>query len=169
MPTLIELSTEIERLETALSEIDEGHEQDELIAQYLQSKSDLKTKIDHYAALISELESRSEIRKQEAKRLSDRSRVDANLAAKLKSRLLWYLQEHEVNKLETKRYSINRQKAGGKLPLIINENCSPADLPQRFQEVSVEFNKDSIREALLHGEELDFACLGIRQEIIRIK
>jgi hypothetical protein len=167
--TLIELSTEIERLEVALTEIDDEEQQAALITEYLQTKHDLKIKLDNYSALIVELEARAEVRKQEAKRLSDRASFDANLAKRLKAQLLWYLQEHDIKKVETQRYCIFRSRNGGKAPLVINEDYSVIKAPKRFQKVSVDFDKEQIRLALENGEELDFAYLTERQEGIRIK
>lgn len=169
MSTLLELTTEIRNLEIALTEIDDEEMQAQLMVEYLQTTEDLKTKLENYANLISELEARAEFRKQESKRIAERASVDSNLAKRLKERLLWYMKENELKKVETLTHTISRSKNGGKNPLVIDENISPLTLPKQFQRVSVEPNKEAIREALENGEELEFARLAERSEGVKIK
>lgn len=169
MATLIDISNEVQDLEIALSQAETEEEQQLLIVKFLQSKHDLLTKLDSYAALIAELEARAEFRKAEAKRLAERAAVNANLAKRLKERLLWYLHSQGLKKVETHRYNISTAAVGGKLPLIVDEEYSPTQLPERFQKVSVEADTKAIREALEAGEELPYARFGIRQQVVRIK
>lgn len=170
MSTLFELSTELESLEAQLSELEDDAEQQELlISKYLQTSADIRTKLDGYCSLIQGIEYRAEIRKAEAKRLSDRATVDSNLAKRLKAKLLWFLKENEIKKVETNHYQISRAKNGGKQPLIINEDIPITSIDERFHKVSIDFDKESIRLALENNEKLDFAYLAERQENIRIK
>lgn len=169
MTTLIELSSAIQKLEEALTDIDEGEEQEQLIHDYLQSKEDIKTKLDGYGGLITELEARSEMRKAEAKRLSLRATVDSNLAKRLKALLLLYMQSNDLTKVETRRYQISKTKNGGKVALIVNEDFSVLDIAPHFQKHSVDFDRDEIRWALEQGEELPFARLEGRKESVKIK
>lgn len=169
MTTLFNLSTQIERLEAEIAETDSEEQQQELMTQYLQSKEDLKVKLENYCGFISELEARAEVRKAEAKRLSDRAAVDANLAKRLKAMLLWYLKENGIKKVETSLHSISVVKNGGRQPLVLNENIPVTSIDKRFQKVSIDFDKDSIRVALESGESLNFAYLKEREEGVRVK
>lgn len=169
MTTLFDLSTEIEKLEAELAEVKSEEQQQELMTQYLQNKEDLKVKLENYCSFISELEARAEVRKAEAKRLSDRASCDANLAKRLKTMLLWYLKENGIKKIETSLHSISVVKNGGRQPLVLNENISVTSIDKRFQKVSIDFDKDSIRVALENGESLNFGYLKEREEGVRIR
>jgi hypothetical protein len=169
MATLFDLSTEIEKLEIELAASESAEQQEQLMAEYLQNKEDLKIKLENYCGFISELEARAEVRKAEAKRLSDRAAVDANLAKRLKAMLLWYLKENDIKKVETVRYQISKAKNGGKQPLVINEDIPVTSIDERFQKVSIDFDKESIRLALENNEKLDFAYLKEREEGVRIR
>lgn len=58
------------------------------------------------------------------------------------------------------------QNAGGKLPLIVDEN---ATVPERFTKITIENDNELIRKALESGEELDFARFGQRSKTLKIK
>lgn len=58
------------------------------------------------------------------------------------------------------------QNAGGKLPLIIDEN---ATVPERFTKITIENDNELIRKALEDGEYLDFAHFGQRSKTLKIK
>lgn len=169
MSTLFELSNRIEALAQILAEVDDEEEQEIYLRQFLKTSVDLKIKLDGYCSLIQEVETRAEVRRAEAKRLSDRATFDSNLAKRLKAILLWYLQENDIKKVETFRYQISRAKNGGKQPIVVNEDILVTSIDERFQKVSIDFDKSAIRTALENGETLNFASLGIRQESVRIK
>jgi hypothetical protein len=58
------------------------------------------------------------------------------------------------------------QNAGGKLPLIIDDN---ATVPERFTKITIENDNELIRKALDDGEQLDFARYGNRSKVLKIK
>ena len=58
------------------------------------------------------------------------------------------------------------QNAGGKLPLVIDEN---ATVPERFTKITIENDNELIRKALEDGESLDFARFGERSKVLKIK
>lgn len=169
MSTLFELSNQIEALAQILTEVDDEEVQETILREFLKTSDDLKIKLDNYCSLIQEVETRAEVRKAEAKRLSDRAAVDSNLAKRLKSTLLWYLKEHGISKVETAFHSISIAKNGGKKPLVINNDIPIMQIPQQFQVVSIDLNKEAVRQALENGEKLDFAYLGQRQESLRVR
>lgn len=169
MTTLLDITAEIEQLQSALLSAETEEEQAALMAEYFQSEQDLKKKVESYVNLISELEARAEFRKQESRRLAELAATDSNLAKRLKNRLLWYLQAQGLTKLQTPRYNLSLTRASGKVPLIINEDFPVVELPEEFQKVSIDFDKEAIRQALEEGKELEFAALGDRQITLRIK
>lgn len=171
MATLIEISQELIELAQQLDETD--GDLDALVEAWLTALLDQTTeqrdqKLDNYASYITELETRAQVRKAEAQRLTDRARVDENRAKWLKSRLQWFFEQHGLKTVETARYRLTLARNGGKAPLIVDEDkILPTQLPVRFQ--SVDFNHGAIREALEAGESLPFARLGERGQSIRIK
>lgn len=132
-----------------------------------ESEGNLKTKIDRYCALIREFEASAESRKAEAARLSALAKSDAGHAARLKSRLQWFFETQNLDKLKTDRFNVSLANHGGKLPLIVNVDGKT--LPPRFQQVSIDPNKDAIREALESGEAVNGCQLGERGRSLRIR
>ena len=164
MTTLIDISTELLALNDALDALDGDSEQqtEELYAWFTELLEDAtearNRKLDNYAALITELEARAEIRKQEAKRLADRARVDSNRAASLKMMLQEFFACHDLKSVETARYK-----------LTLASNGFVLDLPDEYLEWSAEPDRAKIRAALEAGEVLTFARLGERGQSMRIK
>ena len=174
MPTLIDISAELLALNDALDALDGDSEQqtEELYAWFTELLEDAtearNRKLDNYAALITELEARAEIRKQEAKRLTDRARVDSNRAASLKMMLQEFFACHDLKSVETARYKLTLASNGGKAPLIVDDEFV-LDLPDEYLEWSAEPDRAKIRAALEAGEVLTFARLGERGQSMRIK
>lgn len=138
-------------------------------AWFAELTTDAATKLDGYAGYIMELLARAEDRKEEAKRLADRARIDENLAGYLKARMLEFFVARGWPKLETKRYKLTVCNNGGKTPLKV---FVPAhELPERFRQQRIEYvaKTDEIAKALEAGEELPFAQLGQRGKHVRIK
>lgn len=169
--SLFEISEDMQALEELIeeNENDLTDDQIETICKWAECNMDeFENKVDNYSALIRILEARAKIRKEEAKRLTDRSRVDENAAKRLKERLLFVFKSRDVGKLETKRFRVSVAKNGGVIPLVI-DGVSVDDVPEKFKRVSYDFDKDEIRRALESGEEITGCSLGERGESIRIK
>lgn len=168
--TLLDIGSDLEKLSELLDECGDDIEQQELINQWLETVgAERDRKLDNYAALISELQARADVRKAEAKRLLELAATDENRARLLKDRLKWFFQSHNLKTIHTTRYRISLAGNGGKHPLKWLRNVLPNELPPRFQQTTVEVNNGAIREALEAGEQLDFAQLGDRGHSIRIK
>lgn len=168
--SLFSISDDIEKLNELLDECGDDAEQQELIAQWFeQLGSERDTKLDAYAALIAEMVARAEVRKAEAKRLTDLATTDEHRARLLKERLKWFFDTHNIRTVETARYKLSLAKNGGKAPLILKDGLSPNELPEQFQKLTIDPNTAAIREALERGEKLDFAQLGERGTSLRIK
>jgi hypothetical protein len=169
MATLFELSKTLEYLEQAILESENNTDADALLLQYLNTESDLTQKLDAYCTLIKEVEARSEARFKESKRLQDLAEADLNLVKRLKDRLLWYMHDKDISRVNTTRFNLSRVKNGGKLPVILDEAINVEGLPKRFVRVSVDVNRTAVREALESGEDLPFARLGSRGDRVQIK
>lgn len=94
---------------------------------------------------------------------------DQNLANRLKERLKGFLDQQGISTLQTQRYKLSLANNGGKLPLILDETISTAQVPDQFCRVSREIDNDAVRAALESGETLHFARLGRRGQQLRIR
>lgn len=168
--TLFAISDDLQALYDRLDDLDGAVDAPEAEAELdtwfdtLHDERDQK--IDNYAALITELEARAAARKEEAKRLRDRGRRDADHAQYLKDRLVRFLQDHDLKTVETPRYRLTAARSGGKLPVIVH--ADPESLPPAYQRVKVSADLDALREALERGEAAEYAELGERSTYLRI-
>ena len=169
--TLFSISDDLEKLNDLLDEsCGDDAQQQELITQWFEQLGEERDrKLDGYAALITEMTARAEVRKAEAKRLIELAAVDENRARLLKDRLKWFFQTHNLKTIDTARYRLSLAKNGGKAPLILDETVPVTQLPERFQKVSIDPDTTAIRDALERGEKLGFAQLGERGTSLRIK
>ena len=84
----------------------------------------------------------------EAARMAALATTDANKAKRLKERLKLYLEEVGLAKYETARFKLGIALTGGKLPLLLDEEYLPSDLPAEFQRVTIEVDSDALRRFL---------------------
>ena len=169
MPTLIEISEDLLQLEEALENCDGDEDAAGLVDQWLAACALEAEKLDHYAALITELEKRAEARKAEAKRLADRARVDTNRSAFLKERLKVHFLRHGRKVVETRRYRITHALNGGLLPLLLDVEAEALPEAYRVEIVEHRPNLEALRAALDASEPLAFARYGERGSAIRIR
>jgi Siphovirus Gp157 len=120
--TLFDISQDLHGLAEQLDNLegdDEG--QTEAVIQWFEELGEERDqKLDNYAALIADIEARAQVRRDEAKRLVDRARIDENKAALLKERLRIFFESHGLKTLETSRYRLTLAQNGGKLPLLVD-------------------------------------------------
>jgi len=138
-------------------------------AWFAELDADLKGKVDNYAALITTMEARSEVRAKEAERLARRAKADAASAQFLKDRLRTELEARGTQKVETDRYRVSVVENGGKLPLIIDQASL---IPDGFLRVIPEQHvpdKDVIRCTLERGQAVPGAHLGERGKRLSIR
>lgn len=172
--TLIELTAELEQIDSLLDSIDGDipvelqTAVDELLAQRDATHEQLLEKLDNYAALIQHRTYWAATRKAEAERLAKLAESDIKTVDFLKSRLKAHLEATEQQKLRTRRFNIALCANGGKAPLRF-DNTPHEQMPERFKRVMVEADKEAIRTALEAGEELSFAYLAERESHLRIK
>jgi hypothetical protein len=152
MKSLFEISDDLMALEEMLAlaggEITEDEAGAALQDWFDTLGGERDTKIDNYAALIRELDARSEAREVEAKRLMALAGADANNAKRLKERLKLFFELHDIKKLDTPRFRISVQANGGKDPLVYpNEwELIPANAPERFHRRVILLDKEALRE-----------------------
>ena len=168
--TLLDITEDLQALDDLLSEAggDITGVEGTVDAWLAELEQDLKGKVDNYAALITAMNARAEVRKAEADRLYQRAKTDANNARFLRDRLKLALEDRGISKLETARYKVGVSKAGGATPLII---ADPTVVPAAFIRVTEvrEPDKDAIRKALESGAQVPGATLGVRGTYLAIR
>jgi hypothetical protein len=125
------------------------------------------TKLDHYAALITELEARARMRTEEAKRLLAHATTDTSAAQRLRERLHLFFTTQGLTKVTTARYTLSLMRNGGRPAL--QYAGPPETLPPRFQRLTVDYNAAAIRDALDQGEALTCAWYAPRGDRLSIR
>ena len=69
-----------------------------------------------------------------------------------------------VTEVDAGDVTFKLQNAGGQAPLIVE-----GTVPERFTKITIENDNSLIRKALESGEKLDFARLGERAKVLKIK
>ena len=170
MSTLLDISDDIRAIDALLDEV-EGDISDPKVAEAIdawmaEAETNMRTKVDNYAAFITELLGRAKVREEEAKRMAARARVDKAAAASLKGRLLFFFETHGLKKLETDRYKVGVANNGGKQPVQVD--LLPELLPKDLQRVTVAADTDEIRAKLAAGEKVEGCYLVPRGTHLRI-
>src|SRR5690606_29247127 len=99
---------------------------------FAQIEGDLDAKLDNYLALVKETISRATQRREMARGITDLARVDEALVERLKARLLYFFQRHNLKRKDLGRGRITRAKNGGKTPLEVDQ-ADARVVPPRFQ------------------------------------
>lgn len=169
--TLFDIGQDLATLADLLDEWDDGDEQQQQLINDWFDKlgAERDGKLDGYCCYIAELQAKADARRKEADRLAKLAQSDESRIKLLKERLKTFFQEHELKTVQTARYKLNLAKNGGKLPVILKDAIDYSAIDSRFQVISIELNKDAIREALQAGEQLEWARLAERGTNLRIK
>lgn len=165
--SLFDISTDLYALYEQLTAVDGDMTDTPLEAWFDALGTERDTKIDHYCALITELEARSDARTQEARRLLALARADAGTAQRLRRRLFEFFKQHAITRLTTPRFQLGVVHNGGLLPL--GYSALPVTIPADFQQVSIDYDTAAIRKALDAGEALTFAYYLPRGERLSIR
>lgn len=168
--TLLDITEDLQALDDLLSEAggDITGVEATVDAWLAELEQDLKGKVDNYAALITAMNARAEVRKAEADRLYHRAKVDAGNAKFLRERLKFAFEQRGISKLETARYKVGVSKVGGAIPVIIPDPTTVSTEFIRVTEIR-EPDKDAIRKALESGKEVSGATLGVRGTCLTIR
>lgn len=171
--SLYEIGADLDALAALLDEVGGDvteAEAEAAIDQWLQETGEaVKDKLDRYAALLRELSARAAARAEESARLAALAAVDENNAARLKARVLAFLQERGVDRVETARFRLTVCANGGRAPLRLL--VPPSDIPSAWTEqvVSLRPRTEAIRAELEAGILLPFATLEPRGFHLRVR
>ena len=167
---LFEITDDMQALDDLLAEVG-GDVSDPKVAATVEAwfaelDHSLSAKVDNYAALISAMRARADVRRQEAERLARRAQIDEASADWLAARLLQAFEARGTRKIETARYAVSVVGNGGKQPLLLD-----VEVPVEWNRTvtKVEPDREKIRLALEAGQALPFARLGERGKRLAIK
>lgn len=119
----------------------------------------VEAKADSYAAVISHMEAHEDLLQKEIDRLTAKKTAITNNKKRMKDSLQAAMIAMDQKTIKTDLHTFRVQKNGGKQQLDIF-----GDVPDKFQKVVYEPDKDLIRKTLENGEELEFAVLKERGE-----
>lgn len=119
----------------------------------------VEAKADSYAAVISHMDAHEDLLQKEIDRLTAKKTAISNNKKRMKDSLQAAMIAMDQKTIKTDLHTFRVQKNGGKQPLDIF-----GDVPDKFQKIVYEPDKDLIRKALENGEELEFAVLKERGE-----
>ena len=161
LPSLFELTRDFEELMAF------GYTEDDYVT-FCQTLEPIVMAIDEkadgYCAVISRFNGQAEMIKAEMDRLSARKTAIDNAVKRMKEALLTSMQITGRSEIKTDLHTIKIAKNGGKAPLEIT-----GDVPDSFTKITIEPDKDKIRDALEKGEKLDFAELKERGVHLNIR
>lgn len=130
--------------------------------------NDLRTKVDGYCCLISEIESRAAARLTESTRLRQLANIDSRSAKGLRDRLHGFMERSGTKRLDTNRYRVTVAQNGGKRPLLVNDDVDPELWKDFAVQPPPEIDLAALREHLDSGNVLEWARLGDRGSHLRI-
>lgn len=169
MRSIFQLEGDLQALEALLAEdasVSEDGEINEHLAKWLEeSEGQFEAKVEGYCGLMGQLTALADARKAEAQRLAVLEQEARNKATRLKTVLRDVLLRLNRQKVETARYKVRLQKAGGAQPMVVDE----FSIPEEFMAVVKSPDRAAIRAALESGKTLPFAQLADRSTIIVIK
>jgi len=172
MATLFDLTSKLASIEALLAdglpETPEAEaELDRVLADELATREAVEDKAEAYCGLITELEALATARKAEADRVAKLAKTAAAQADRLRQALREALLRLDLKKLSTTRYQVTLKKAGGKQALEVDEFMVPAEYVTT--ETITTINKVAIQKALDEGQELEFARLLPRRDVLSIR
>lgn len=144
----------------------EGDREEEIAQWFEISEAERNRKIDAYLASIAELEKKAIDDEAEARRLKANADTAKRRAEALREQLKPFLESQKLKTLKTSNYKVTLVKNGGKLPVVVQKLA--AELPEKYQRVSVTPNLITIRRDLEAGKKLSFAYLGERSSRVKI-
>ena len=164
MDTLYSLSNEYkELLELALSDdIDD----EQAFADTLEGLTGcIESKMDDYAVVMTHLEGRAAMIRNEIDRLKAMEMVVTNHQKRMKAHLLRVMEDmlHQT-KIKTDLHTFTVCRNGGKQPMEIT-----GEVPDNYRKIVYEIDNDKIRADLENGVELPFAHLNERGTHLMIK
>ena len=129
--------------------------------------AEIEVKAENTAIIMKELDAECAKLKAEEQRLNARRKAYENRVANLKQGLFDAMKLTGKEKFKTDLFSFVIQKNGGKLPVIIDVDCS--ELPDDLVTITEKPNLDAIAAFLEQNPESTLAHFGERGESLRIK
>ena len=170
MSNIFEIEADLIALEKLLEEdtsVDENGEINSQLAEWLEeSEGEFRNKVESYCGLMGSLTALADARKVEVRRLQELESQARSTAERMKKVLLEVMVRLGRDRVETTRYKLRLQKAGGMQPMTIDEFV---EIPEKFVQLVKVVDKAAIRASLESGNELPFAKLGDRATILVIK
>ena len=163
--TLYDISDEIQAKCNAITEAGvESPEAEELFAELDALYESREDKHESYIHLIRHCETMEKAMRNETRLFMNRARSMANLANRLKSRLMDDMKRHGEVTADAGKFTVRRQLSA----IAVRLDVPPEQLPPQFQKVAVSADKSAIKDALQSGNHVDGAQLE-RGEHIRIR
>lgn len=178
MASIFEITAELEQIQQALESgvdcrmVDDPENTpemadkalEELIERELATTEALKSKLDGYCSLISEMEWRAIQAGNEIARLKRIKDAHESLNQKLRDMMKFALTRLNLDKVETPLHRVALAKIA---PAVEVDEFMP--IPEEFLRVKTEVDKVAIKAALKSGRELPFAQWGPPGVSLRIK
>lgn len=174
MKSLYKIGEDMSALDELLEELG-GDVSDEAIDAAIQewleeNQSNLAVKTDNIVIYVKELQARAKSKKEMAKEYAQSAKFDERKAERMKKRLMDFMQERGIPKLQGNLHTVAIQQNGGKEPVILDEEIPIEEVPEEYliQPPKV-INKEALYNALVAGVKLKFAKLGARGFHPRLK
>lgn len=132
------------------------------------TQADYELKLEACAKVVKNLEADIDAYKNEARRLLDRAKVLQNNVDNLKKAMFDSMKATGTTKVKGQLFTVSVQKNGGKLPVILADGITIADLPDEVVKVVESVDTDKLRDLIDSGN-TQYAYYGERGEGLRIK
>jgi len=141
---------------------------DAMIKEFMQELvTNLKTKGDSYARVVTEANASAKTLGEEIDRLRALKQREEAKATRLKAMLMMALMHLKVDKLSTPLHKFAIQNNGGVLP--VHVDCDVMELPEHFRKCTWTPDTEVIREALVAGDKIPGTALSERGQHLRIR
>ena len=168
--TLFDLTDEIKAIVADIIDAEIAGDEDEvqtLIAELDELHEAREAKRQGYVYVIKNSLAAAENHKGVAEDFDARAKAHANLVKRLKERLLFDMRLNDEQAVPAGEFKIARQKNGQ--PSVVM-NIEAEALPTEFQRITIEADKEVIKDALNNGTEIDGVSLVTGEHIrIRVK
>lgn len=162
--TLYELTAQYQMLAEALMNGDDTGLVEDLFEE---TNVNIEEKAEGYARIIRNFEAEAAALKAEEKRLADKRKACENSIERLKNNLQFSMKETGKTKFKHGVFAFSIVKNGGKAPLQGIPDVS--ELPKELQRITIEPDKEAIRQYIEETGDLSYGYLGDRGESLRIR
>lgn len=167
---LYDIAADYRKLQDMLDSAETPEEMRKTLQDTLESVTgDFEDKAANIAALIADIRATISGCEDEIARLTEKKARLSSQVDSLKKYLFSEMQFTGLRKVQAGTWQISISKNGGKAPIVWADGIRVEDLPAEFVKVEKSLDTQAVRQALEHGETLDFAQFGERGESLRIK